>query len=121
MTVATASALDLDPAAFETRTVAMETPRQVPAAPERVAATAAQSATPLEPAVIHGVQQRLRVMGFYRGAADGIWGPVTQNALIEFQKSRGLDATGDLTPATASVMGLNPNNLSRSVTTGYRP
>lgn len=111
VTVVTVSALGLDPDAFETSSVTTRTAT----APEPA------SLTPLEPGVIRGVQQRLRIMGFYRGAADGIWGPATQSALIAFQRSRGLEASGDLTPTTASVMGLNPNDLRRSVTTSYRP
>jgi peptidoglycan hydrolase-like protein with peptidoglycan-binding domain len=105
VTVATLSAMGLDPNDYDRRTLAADTPAMQ------------RTATPLEPPVVRGVQQRLRVMGFYRGPADGVWGPETHSALIEFQKSRGLDATGDLTPATASVLGLNPNNLRRSVTT----
>lgn len=104
VTVATLSAMGLDAGAFDRRAVVADT------------AQIQRAATPLEPPVIRGVQQRLRVMGFYRGPADGIWGPDTRSALIDFQKSRGLDATGDLTPSTASVLGLNPNNLRRSVT-----
>ncbi len=104
VTVATLSAMGLDANAFDRRTVVAD------------AAQIQRTSTPLEPPVIRGVQQRLRVMGFYRGPADGIWGPDTRSALIDFQKSRGLDATGDLTPTTASVLGLTPNNLRRSVT-----
>jgi peptidoglycan hydrolase-like protein with peptidoglycan-binding domain len=57
----------------------------------------------------------LRAVGFYSGPADGIWGPETQQALTEFQKSRGLQASGALTPTTASMLGLNPNDLRSSV------
>ena len=50
-------------------------------------------------------------MGFYRGGVDGTWGPGTQTAIERFQQGRGLQATGQLNPATAQAMGLDPNNL----------
>jgi N-acetylmuramoyl-L-alanine amidase len=69
---------------------------------------------PLEPRVVRGVQQRLRQQGFYSGNPDGKWGPRTQDAMQRFQKSRGLEASGDLNPATATALGLDPNNLATS-------
>ncbi|HYF06081.1 MAG TPA: peptidoglycan-binding domain-containing protein [Acetobacteraceae bacterium] len=68
-------------------------------------------ADPLSPPVVRGVQQRLRALGFYRGGADGIWGPATQTALERFQASRGLQATGQLNPTTAQALGLDPVSL----------
>jgi peptidoglycan hydrolase-like protein with peptidoglycan-binding domain len=110
VTVVTINAMGLDPAPFREHAMA-----QAPAPqPSRAA-----YAGPLEPRVIRGVQVRLQQLGFYRGPADGIWGAGTQAAVAEFQKSRGLEASGALTPTTASMMGLNPNNL-RSSTANYR-
>jgi hypothetical protein len=43
-----------------------------------------------------------------------VWGRSTQNALIQFQRSRGLEANGQLNPMTISALGLDPNNLSGS-------
>jgi peptidoglycan hydrolase-like protein with peptidoglycan-binding domain len=40
------------------------------------------------------LQSRLREFGFYRGASDGIFGPGTEAAVIQFQRSRGLFADG---------------------------
>lgn len=40
------------------------------------------------------VQQQLALLGFYQGEADGILGPGTSDALLAFQKSRGLRETG---------------------------
>ena len=48
---------------------------------------------------------------FYRGAVDGIWGAGTQAAIERFQQGRGLQATGQVNPATAQALGLDPNNL----------
>jgi len=75
-------------------------------------ASASLTAQPLRAEVVRGVQRRLRQQRLYAGAADGIWGPQTRNAVEHFQRSRGLDATGDLDPMTASALGLDPNNLS---------
>jgi peptidoglycan hydrolase-like protein with peptidoglycan-binding domain len=67
---------------------------------------------PLDANVVRGVQRRLRQQGFYTGANDGVWGPRTRGAVEQFQRSRGLEATGDLNPMTATALGLDPNNLS---------
>jgi peptidoglycan hydrolase-like protein with peptidoglycan-binding domain len=99
----TISAMGLDPRSFPGRRAV------VPATP---IASAAVPNGPLDPSVVRGVQQRLRQGGFYRGAVDGIWGGRTEAALESFQKSRGLEASGDLNPATAQALGLDPNNLS---------
>ena len=90
--------MGLDPAAFPTRH-----------------AYGTTVSDPLEPAVVRNVQQRLRQQGFYARAVDGVWGRGTQAAVERFQKSRGLEATGHLTPQTAWALGLDPNNLQASV------
>lgn len=61
-----------------------------------------------EPTDVRAIQNRLRQLGHYNGSADGVWGPDTQVALENFQRSRGLDA-GQVNVATISAMGLNPN------------
>ena len=72
----------------------------------------AAALAPLAPDVVRIIQTRLRSLGFYPGQIDGIWGPSMQTALERFQQGRGLQATGQLTPATATALGLDPNNLS---------
>ena len=103
---ATASTLGLSPAEL----VAAEPgPASAVAAAPAVPAAAAE---PLSPAAVRNIQARLRSLGFYRGSADGVWGPGTQAAIERFQQGRGLQATGQPTPATAAAMGLDPNNLA---------
>ena len=46
-----------------------------------------------------------------RGGADGIFGPATINAVKDFQKSQGLDATGSVDAATAAALA-NPKAVS---------
>lgn len=70
---------------------------------------------PLSRQAVQNVQARLRNLGFYRGAVDGFWGPGTQAAVERFQQGHGLQATGQLNPATAQAMGLDPNNLEASL------
>ena len=76
-----------------------------------VAAPAAVASNTLSRAAVRNVQSRLRALGFYRGQVDGAWGAGTQNAIERFQQGRGLQPTGQLNPATAQAMGLDPNNL----------
>lgn len=75
------------------------------------AAPAAVMAAPLSPLAVRNVQARLRAMGFYRGPVDGIWGPRTQAAVERFQQGRSLQVNGQINPATAQALGLDPNNL----------
>jgi peptidoglycan hydrolase-like protein with peptidoglycan-binding domain len=65
----------------------------------------------LRPSSVRALQERLRSLGFYTGGVDGIWGQSTQNAVSQFQQNRGLQPTGQLTPATVTSMGLAPNAL----------
>ena len=46
------------------------------------------------------VQETLRIRGFYLGAIDGIFGPGTEAAVMEFQASVQLAADGVVGPAT---------------------
>jgi peptidoglycan hydrolase-like protein with peptidoglycan-binding domain len=97
---ATASTLGLSPAEL----VAIAPgPATVPGA------AVAPSAEPLSPGAVRNVQARLRALGFYRGAVDGVWGAGTQAGVERFQQGRGLQANGQLNPATLSAMGLDPD------------
>jgi len=87
-------------------------PRLLPPGPEPVAAPLV---APLSPRAVRNVQSRLRALGFYRGAVDGVWGASTQEALERFQRGRGLEASGQLNPTTAQALGLNPNNLESAI------
>ena len=103
---ATASTLGLSPAEL---VAAAPGPASAAAAAPAVPAAAAE---PLSPAAVRNIQARLRSLGFYQESVDGVWGPGTQAALARFQQGRGLQATGQLTPATAAALGLDPNNLA---------
>jgi peptidoglycan hydrolase-like protein with peptidoglycan-binding domain len=94
LTNATVNAMGIDPSAF---------PVNAPTV-----------AAPLDPAVVRNIQSRLREQGFYRGRVDGRWGPASETAVERFQRSRGMQPTGELTPATLAALGLDPNNLAAS-------
>ena len=99
---ATAATLGLSP-------VELLAARPGVAGTESVPAAAASGT--LSRAAVRSVQSRLRTLGFYRGQVDGTWGAGTQAAIERFQQGRGLQPTGQINPATAQAMGLDPNNL----------
>lgn len=49
-------------------------------------------------------QVYLMYLGFYRGSVDGIFGDMSQKALLAFQKSAGLPPTGGLGDATFAAL-----------------
>jgi hypothetical protein len=57
---------------------------------------------------LEDVQQQLQQQGFYRtGKVDGRWGPQTRQAVLSFQQSKGLQATGQLDQQTLDALGVN--------------
>jgi peptidoglycan hydrolase-like protein with peptidoglycan-binding domain len=95
---ATAATLGLDPNAL------LATPVTAPAPPPPV--------DHLLPASVRAVQARLRTLGFYGGAVDGVWGEGTEVAIENFQRGRGLQPDGQLGPATVTALGLAPEALA---------
>jgi peptidoglycan hydrolase-like protein with peptidoglycan-binding domain len=79
---------------------------------EQQAAAAPYNSGTLSPDAVRAVQSRLGQLGFYRGAADGVWGPGTQQAIAQFQESRGLQPNSQLNPATVNALGLPPEALA---------
>ncbi|GAB2574944.1 N-acetylmuramoyl-L-alanine amidase [Streptomyces capparidis] len=61
------------------------------------------------------LQQRLLEMGFVPGPVDGIFGPLTEQAVREFQRNTGLIPDGTCGPATFTVLG----RLARTVVGGH--
>ncbi|HET7628712.1 MAG TPA: L,D-transpeptidase family protein [Bacillales bacterium] len=56
--------------------------------------------------VVQVVQNRLRAAGYYNGKIDGIYGAATKQAMIAFQKDRGLPPTGGVKRPTYHALGL---------------
>ena len=92
--------LGLDPGSFLAAPVAAVRPPPPPPADH------------LLPASVRAVQARLRALGFYSGAVDGVWGQGTAIAIENFQRVRGLQPDGQLGPATVIAMGLVPDTLA---------
>ena len=53
---------------------------------------------------IRDVQQELKQAGLYNGAIDGVWGAESRSAMQQYQKQRGLYASGQLDHDTLQAM-----------------
>lgn len=58
------------------------------------------------------VQGALKNLGYYPGGVDGIFGVRTQEAVMRFQKARGLSDDGIVDPQTLKALGLQLDALS---------
>jgi peptidoglycan L-alanyl-D-glutamate endopeptidase CwlK len=58
---------------------------------------------------VRRVQNKLNSVDFNAGAADGVFGPKTTNAVTRFQSANGLEMTGTVTPRTRQQL-FNPDN-----------
>ena len=58
-------------------------------------------------ATVQQAQGRLLSEGFDPGAVDGTLGQQTQQGLLDFQQSRGLEPTGQLDRQTIAALGLD--------------
>ena len=64
---------------------------------------------------VRRVQEKLRSLGYYSGAADGVYGSATEAAVKRFQHDRGLTEDGVCGTRTLSALGLS-SIASQSVT-----
>jgi hypothetical protein len=55
--------------------------------------------------VIANVQQALQQQGYYQGELDGTFGPMTRQALLDYQRDNGLPVTGEIDRDTLSALG----------------
>lgn len=53
---------------------------------------------------VRSVQRRLKDLGYYKGSADGDFGPATEEAVKAFQRANGLKADGKVGPKTLEKM-----------------
>lgn len=84
-----------------------------PSTPTPTPTTAPVTPTPTPPSLQRGftgsdavraVQRRLKELGYYKGAADGDFGPATETAVKDFQKANGLTADGKVGKKTLEKM-----------------
>lgn len=57
--------------------------------------------------VIANVQASLQDQGYYAGEVDGLLGPLTQEALVNFQNSNSLAPTGSIDEPTLDALGMS--------------
>jgi hypothetical protein len=57
--------------------------------------------------VIADVQAELQEMGYYRGEVDGLLGPLTREALQEYQADQGLEITAVIDEPTLDSLGMS--------------
>ena len=67
---------------------------------------------------IKKVQQRLKELGYYKIAVDGIWGPKTRAAVIAFQRDYGLTQDGIVGSRTEKALGITLSSSSSSGAAG---
>lgn len=53
---------------------------------------------------VRQIQTALKQNGVYRGRVDGVWGPMTQNGVSQFQQKNGMQATGSLDEQTLQAL-----------------
>lgn len=99
MNQATAATLGLDPAML----LGASPPAPVAAPPPPDQLTNAS---------VRAIQGRLRTLGFYGGAVDGVWGQSTQTSIERFQQGRGIQPNGQLNAATLTALGVAPETLA---------
>lgn len=63
---------------------------------------------------VRRIQTKLKSLGFYSGAVDGIYGTKTQSAVKKFQSSVGITADGIAGPKTLLYLGLDSSQPSSS-------
>jgi len=60
------------------------------------------------------VQERLKGWGYYKGAADGVFGQGTYEAVVLFQRRNGLTADGVVGKATYAALGIPYTDPARN-------
>ncbi|WWU66847.1 peptidoglycan-binding protein (plasmid) [Clostridium baratii] len=65
------------------------------------------------------VQNKLNQLGYNAGTADGYYGNNTKNAVIRFQKAKGISADGMVGPTTWNKLFSSSSSSSSSSNTGY--
>lgn len=77
-----------------------------------------QARTPadLDRATIRAIQQALDKQGLQVGPVDGVWGEQTTSAIGNFQRARGMTASGEPNAHTLAALGLLPGGSERAAT-----
>ena len=62
--------------------------------------------------MVRQVQLKLQKWGYLKGAADGVFGQDTYEAVVHFQRKNGLTADGVVGDATFAALGINTSSSS---------
>ncbi len=89
------------------------TRQQEISAGDKVAPVRARTPADLDRATILAVQRALDKQGLQVGPADGVWGEQTVSAIGNFQRARGMPASGQLDAHTLAALGLLPGGSER--------
>jgi peptidoglycan hydrolase-like protein with peptidoglycan-binding domain len=81
--------------------------------------TASAEQTALAPDMVRDIQRRLASRGYNAGAADGVFGAETQQALRSFQKDQNLRASGQIDQQTLAA--LQVPGTAQAPQQGYTP
>ena len=57
-----------------------------------------------EDAQVTALQNRLTTLGFYSGPVTGFYGSLTEQAVMKYQTAHGIEATGEVGPATRTAL-----------------
>lgn len=74
----------------------------------------------MSPEQIRKVQQQLNKEGFHAGEVDGQWNSQTENAIKNFQGSKGIQATGQLDQQTLNELGLEADEFRQQSQPGKK-
>ncbi|MFN3547658.1 MAG: peptidoglycan-binding protein [Mesorhizobium sp.] len=97
-----------------------EVTNSVPPAPEPAVAVAAQP-SPVQERTMR-VQIALESLGLYRGTVDGLMGPQTRAAITGYQKTLGMEATGEIDDRLLEALGIaTDRQTTRSLPAAPQP
>jgi peptidoglycan hydrolase-like protein with peptidoglycan-binding domain len=85
-------------------------------APSTQSSSAVTSPVNVSEDQIKAAQQQLKTAGDYKGSVDGKMGPEMKQALEQFQKQHGLQATGALDQETLAALQSNSGQAGSSTT-----
>jgi hypothetical protein len=70
---------------------------------------------------VEQLQQKLKELGHYTGAVDGRFGALTKNAVMNFQRARGLVVDGIAGPKTLAALGLGSSPAPTTQPVPHQP
>jgi hypothetical protein len=66
------------------------------------------------------VQQQLQSQGYEVGQVDGVWGPRSRQALMDFQRDQNIQATGRPDQRTMAALGIDQSTQQAQTPEGSR-